>query len=208
MSVDGDFAAYVDARQARWVRGAQLVCADRDRAVGAVRYALTRLALRWSRTDDPDAFVLRLLYERLGRRRLPWPGGNREHGPVDGVRLALRQLSPRQRALLVLNYYEELTVVETGDLLALSHVAVRQQLQVALTRLQEELGRSGRVRPEEVRLLLEEALPDAGADLSSRLADEAWSAAGVIGSRRRRTAVLVTFFLVVVAAFSAVVFSR
>lgn len=70
--VDQEFAVYVDTRQERWLRGATLVCLDPVKAGSALRAAFARLAMRWGRVDDPDAYTLRLLYERIARRRLPW----------------------------------------------------------------------------------------------------------------------------------------
>ena len=62
-SVDPDFASYVDARQGRWLRTAYLVYGDLERAEEALLHAFTRLSLRWTKVDDPDAFVQRLLYQ-------------------------------------------------------------------------------------------------------------------------------------------------
>ena len=55
--VDTEFASYVDARQGRWLRTAYLVYGDLERAEEALLHAFTRLALRWTKVDDPDAFV-------------------------------------------------------------------------------------------------------------------------------------------------------
>ena len=195
-SVDREFAVFVDARQDRWLRGAYLVCADVATATAAVRYAFARLSLRWGREDDPDAYALRILYERLCRWRLPGRATPRRTEAVDGVVAALGELKPRQRAMLVLSYFEELTVVETGDLLELSHLAVRQQLQVAVSRFQAVLGATS-VRPQDLRVLLDQAVDRV---LSPTLADDAWAAGTAIGRRRRRAglAVAATVVLVVV----------
>lgn len=194
--VDQEFAVYVDTRQERWLRGATLVCLDPAKAGTALQAAFARLALRWGRVDDPDAYTLRLLYERLARRRLPW---TQEPASEQGdVLRALSQLSPVQRAVVVLVAYEELTVVEVGNLLEMSHVSVREQLQGALSKLQAELGTSSS-RLQDVRLMLADAV--AGV-LSPVLADDAWAAGAALGRRRRRTG-----FWVLVAVVAAVAIS-
>jgi hypothetical protein len=187
-SVDREFAEYVDARQDRWFRGATLVCLDSARATAALRYTFTRLALRWGHERDPDAYALRILYERMIGPRLSRRATPAE--PTDTVRGALGRLTPKQRALLVLTQYEDLTLVETGQLLDLSHQAVRDQSQAALQRYQEETG----VRPQDFRPILEESVDGL---LSPPLADDAWAAGAAIGRRRRRTAAAVAYVLLV-----------
>lgn len=194
--VDQEFAVYVDTRQDRWLRGATLVCLDADKAGSALRAAFARLAMRWGRVDDPDAYTLRLLYERIARRRLPW--SKDEASQQVGVLRALGQLSPVQRAVVVLVAYEELTVVEVGNLLEMSHVAVREQLQGALSALQAELGTSSS-RLQDVRLMLAEAVDGV---LSPGLADDAWAAGAALGRRRRRTGFWIFVAVVAAAAIS------
>ncbi|MFC0628422.1 RNA polymerase sigma factor [Kribbella deserti] len=194
--VDQEFAVYVDTRQDRWLRGATLVCLDPVKAGSALQAALARLAMRWGREDDPDAYALRLLYERIVRRRLPW---QQETAAAPGeVLRALGTLTPLQRAVLVLVAYEELTVVETGDLLDISHIAVREQLQAGLSRLQAELGTSSSRLPD-VRITLDQAVDGI---LSPGLADDAWAAGAAIGRRRRRTGFWLSVAVVAAAAIS------
>jgi hypothetical protein len=136
-SIDPDFAAYVDARQGRWLRTAALVYGDQARAEAELLHAFSRLALVWGRQDDPDVFVQRLLYQ---------PALSRWHRvkvapPSDDLTLAaLAELTPVQRTVFVLLHYEELTEFEIGDLLTLSHTAVHGHGQTALSRFRSGLG--------------------------------------------------------------------
>lgn len=140
-TVDPEFAAYVDARQARWLRAACLVYGDLERAEERLLHAFTRLSLRWPRVEDPDVFVQRILYQaalsRWSRRPGPVP---REAGDDEPVQAALAGLTSTQRAVLVLLYYEELTEFEVSDVLGLSPAAVHSQGQAAMGRFRTGLG--------------------------------------------------------------------
>ena len=90
-TVDPDFASYVDARQGRWLRTAYLVYGDLERAEEALLRAFTRLSLRWTKVDDPDAFVQRLLYQPALAR---WNRVKAFPDEDDPVKLALAELTP------------------------------------------------------------------------------------------------------------------
>ncbi|MEV8378247.1 sigma factor-like helix-turn-helix DNA-binding protein [Kribbella sp. NPDC056861] len=136
-TVDPEFAAYVDARQGRWLRSAYLVYGDAERAEEQLLHAFTRLSLRWGKADDPDAFVLGELYRAALSR---WSRAKVFEGEEDPVKLALAALSPQQRAVLVLLYFEELTEFETADILGMSHSAVHANGMTAVSRFRLELG--------------------------------------------------------------------
>lgn len=144
-TVDPEFAAYVDARQAGWLRTASLVYGEPAQAEERLLHAFTRLALRWPRVDDPDVLVLRALCRPAMSR---WPrrrgSGPVEAGDDESVGAALAGLTPDQRAVLVLLYYEELTPFEVSDVLGLSAAAVRSRREAALNRLRDGLGRGER----------------------------------------------------------------
>ncbi|WP_315092908.1 sigma-70 family RNA polymerase sigma factor [uncultured Cellulomonas sp.] len=87
------------------------------------------------------------------RRRRQWERvrhlvvrGERQDGPADAVgarsdvQAALRQLSPQQRACVVLRYYDDLTVPEIADRLGLAVGTVKRYLSVAVGRLENLLG--------------------------------------------------------------------
>ena len=136
-TVDPDFASYVDARQGRWLRTAYLVYGDLERAEEVLLRAFTRLSLRWTKVDDPDAFVQRLLYQPALK---PWSRVKAFQDSGDPVELALAELTPVQRTVLVLLHLEELTEFEIGDVLGMSSTAVHTQGLSAFSRFRAALG--------------------------------------------------------------------
>lgn len=154
--VDPDFAAYVRGRQAHLLRIAVLMCGDVHRAEDLLQDALVKLARHWSRVggDRPDAYVRRILYRdnvtRWRRTRLetvtdevPEPQGM-QYGPAwedrADVRAALLELTPKQRAVLVLRFLEDLTQEQTAEVLGVSVGTVKSQTSVALARMRDLLG--------------------------------------------------------------------
>ncbi|MEU4195951.1 sigma factor-like helix-turn-helix DNA-binding protein [Kribbella sp. NPDC026611] len=136
-TVDPDFASYVDARQGRWLRTAYLVYGDLDRAEELLLRAFTRLSLRWTKVDDPDAFVQRLIYQPALR---PWNRAKAFPDEEDEVKVALGSLTPVQRTVFVLLHLEELTEFEVGDLLGLSHQSVHTHALSAFGQFRTALG--------------------------------------------------------------------
>jgi RNA polymerase sigma-70 factor (sigma-E family) len=147
--VDEEFAQYVRARQHRLLRGAFLVCGDTHLAEELLEGAVAKLAARWGRlrAEDPDAYVRRLLYRdavsssRRARResldlhleRLPdAPNPGDVDDRVDPER-ALELLTPRQRAVLVLRFFEDRTEADTAEALGVSTRSVRSQSDAAIT---------------------------------------------------------------------------
>ncbi|CAN7403758.1 SigE family RNA polymerase sigma factor [Knoellia sp. LjRoot47] len=155
--VDEDFAEYVRARQQRLLRAAYLVCGDEHLAQDLLQGALIKLALNWPKVRDghPDAYVRRILYRDAvsawRRRRREVVGGDapllaatapeRVEGRIDRVDLmrALAQLAPRQRAVVVLRYFEDRSERETAEVLGVSQGTVKSQAHDALRRLREIL---------------------------------------------------------------------
>jgi RNA polymerase sigma-70 factor (sigma-E family) len=124
---------------------------DQHAAEDLLQIALTRTADRWSRVDDPEAYVRRIMYHqqvdwwRLARRRretsvatLPEVAGEDRTRAVD-LRLALRQalarLTARQRAVLVLRYFEDLPEAEVAQIMGCSVGTVRSTAHRSLARL-------------------------------------------------------------------------
>lgn len=149
--IDEDFADYVRARQRQLLRGAYLVCGDRHLAEDLLQQALVKLALRWDRirTEDPDAYVRRILYRdaisswHRSRGDRPDPfGGDRifadePSGPVEptSVHGVLLGLAPKRRAVLVLRFFEDRTEADTAEVLGLSDDAVKAQTHAAIAQL-------------------------------------------------------------------------
>ena len=154
-----EFEAYVLARSGALARTAYLLTGDWGLAEDLVQESLAAVASRWAtvtRAGDPDPYVRRIMYHRsidAWRRRrkvtefpldtLP----EARHGALgdaeDAVlrRLVLRdalgRLTPRQRAVLVLRFYEDCTEVETAHLLGCSVNTVKSQSRHALSRLRQ-----------------------------------------------------------------------
>jgi RNA polymerase sigma-70 factor (sigma-E family) len=149
--VDTDFAAFVESRQHRLLRSAYLVCGDHHLAEDLLQGALVKLALRWSRVreGDPEAFLRTVMYRdavswwrRFRREDLkadpPELAGGRDDVPNRVVfEAALRRLPPRQRAVLVLRYFDDLTEARTAEILGVTVGTVKSQASAALRKLRE-----------------------------------------------------------------------
>lgn len=131
-------------------RAAYLLTGDRQHAEDLLQSALMRAAVRWGRLAEPEAYVRKILYhEAVSRWR--WLGRRPRETPTDklppvaaptaevDLRLvllgALRRLTPRQRAFLVLRYYEDRSEADTAALLNCSVGTVKSQTRHALERL-------------------------------------------------------------------------
>jgi DNA-directed RNA polymerase specialized sigma24 family protein len=180
--IDADFAAYVRARQLRLLRAAQLVCGDLARAERLVLHAFTSLALHWDhvRARTPDAYVR----PRVHRAALTAAEADeRAGGASPAVPFRLRRLTPRQRAVLVLRWYDGRTVDDTAGVLGMSREQVRERADAGRVALA-----SGDEQPPsdvEVTALLEAAsAPVREVDLAER----AWHDALLHRSTTRRRA--------------------
>ncbi|MER7889056.1 SigE family RNA polymerase sigma factor [Micromonospora sp. NPDC094482] len=152
------YVVFVENHQHRLLRAAYLICGNRHQAEDLLQDALLKLALRWPavRDGDPAAYVRAILYRDAvswwRRRRREWLGGyppeQAAHDRDGLLRLALHdalgQLPPRQRAVVVLRYFEDLTETATAEVLGVTVGTVKSQCHAALRRLREvapELGR-------------------------------------------------------------------
>jgi RNA polymerase sigma-70 factor (sigma-E family) len=159
------FTRWARERQQPLLRTAVLLCGDHHRAEDLVQDALTKVAVRWSRLRDqnPDAYARRVMVRtniswwRRQRREvvLDVREGASAAGPGAAVdrRLlldhALAQLTPRQRATVVLRFYDDLSERDTAEVLGVSTGTVKSQTHAALVRLRT-------VAPELAELLDEE----------------------------------------------------
>lgn len=146
------FAAFVAARSPALSRTALLLTGDRHHAEDLLQEALTRVASRWAKViagGDPEPYVRRVLYtcavDGWRRRRprevlrdapdAPAPEGDHDRRLV--LQQALARLTPCQRAVLVLRFYEDRTEVQAATVLGCSVSTVKSQTRVALARLRE-----------------------------------------------------------------------
>jgi len=150
-----EFEAFVRARSTALIRTAYLLTGDPHRAEDVLQETLIRAADRWSRItngEDPEPYVRRILYTRAvdgWRHRRVRDQAHASVPPVrgdappshDGVghrlllREALLRLTPRQRAVLVLRFYEDLTERQTAEQMGCSVSTVKSQTRHALQRL-------------------------------------------------------------------------
>jgi RNA polymerase sigma-70 factor (sigma-E family) len=149
----GDFEAFVATRADALLRYGYLLAGNPHDAADLVQEALARLRSSWSRVKnkrDPEAFVrttMTRLHIGLWRRRrreqlvaaVPEHGYTQETYEATEVRRglwdALASLPRRQRAVLVLRYYECLTDEEIAAVLQISRGTVRSQAARALAKL-------------------------------------------------------------------------
>lgn len=151
---DAAFAEYFAARSDAMRGTAYLLCGDWHRAEDLVQSAFTKLYLAWnrvSRHEVLDAYVRQILVRTfLDERRRGWwrrerVGGEGAERPAPPEspenRLVLLQalaaLAPRQRAVLVLRYWEDLSVEDTAALLGCSAGTVKSQAARGLENLRE-----------------------------------------------------------------------
>jgi RNA polymerase sigma-70 factor (sigma-E family) len=152
-SVDrqADFDAFVVARSGALLRTAYLLTRDHALAEDLLQTALTRAWFAWSRiTGDPEPYVRRILvntYASWWRRKwngeqatgeLPEePRGDFAAGADVSHDLwqALGRLTRRQRAVVVLRYFDDLTEVETARALGVSVGTVKSQTSRAMAAL-------------------------------------------------------------------------
>jgi RNA polymerase sigma-70 factor (sigma-E family) len=153
------FDVFVASSSDRLLRTAYLLCGDRGHAEDLVQTALMRTARQWRQARDlPEAYARRVVvnlakdrWRQLGRRPaeaplerdVPEPEVD-VFGDRDVLLRAVRCLAPGQRAVLVLRYFDDLTVDETAAVLGCSSGTVKSQtsraldnLRIALTPAQE-----------------------------------------------------------------------
>lgn len=146
------FAEYVVARRDALVRTAFLLTGDRQLAEDLVQATLVRVWPRWERVgsvENVDAYVRRVLMSiflswrrRLWRREvatdvLPDAGAPGQDSHVDRADLlaAIGQLPPKQRAVIALRYFQDLTEADTAHALGCSVGTVKSHTSRALARL-------------------------------------------------------------------------
>jgi RNA polymerase sigma-70 factor (sigma-E family) len=151
------FVQFVEARQRSLQRTAWLLTGDWALAEDLVQTALVRSWPRWERIrrrDDPEIYVRRAMvntWSSWTRRR--WrgehPTGAVPDGPAAGdlaadaaarvaVRNALGTLTDRQRAVLVLRVFDDLSEAQVAQVLNCAIGTVKSTMARAVTRLRED----------------------------------------------------------------------
>ncbi|SCF44046.1 SigE family RNA polymerase sigma factor [Micromonospora mirobrigensis] len=146
------FHEFVVQRSPALSRTAYLLTGDHQLAEDLLQSALARTYRHWRRVrdGDPEAYVRRAMYHQhvswWRRRRVTerleaapvGPAGG-DHSDATALRLsldaALRRLTPRQRTVLVLRYYEDLTEAQVAEALGCSVGTVKRHGHDAVRRL-------------------------------------------------------------------------
>ena len=158
---DDEFAAFAAASAASLHRTAYLICGDWDRAADVTQEALIRMYVAWPRLDRERSLlgyarrtVVRIAIDQARKR------SSREVPTLDLVdattddvtsqvadrvllMAALADLPPRQRACVVLRYYEDLSVDAVAQTLGCRAGTVKSQTARGLDALRAAYSRHG-----------------------------------------------------------------
>ena len=149
------FDGFARARLPALLRFGYALTGDRDAAADLVQEALVRTGARWSRltrSQDPEGYARRIMvntnvswWRQRRRERLTAAPPDRRYDMQfrdDELWEALRLLPPRQRAVLVLRYYQDLSEAQTAGLLGCSIGTVKSQSAKAVAKLRAILDTS------------------------------------------------------------------
>jgi RNA polymerase sigma-70 factor (sigma-E family) len=155
---DGEFSEFAHGSWASLYRTAYLLLGDPAEAEDLVQTALAKTYAAWPKVRDVHAapgYARTVLVNTASSwfRKRSWrnerptaelPDLVQEHDPSDRPALmsALAVLPPRQRAVIVLRYYEDLSVAQAASALDVSEGTVKSQTSDALARLRTLLGDS------------------------------------------------------------------
>jgi RNA polymerase sigma-70 factor, ECF subfamily len=162
---EADFTEFVRTRSTALLRTAYLLTGDRGHAEDLLQTVLTKVYASWGRIRDPraiEAYVRQALimtatsWWRTRARHPERPAG--DHVPDPGVaartdevderdRLwsVLLRLPARQRAVLALRFYEDLSEAETAAVLGCAKGTVKAHTHQALKRMRQVLGEQQQV---------------------------------------------------------------
>jgi RNA polymerase sigma-70 factor (sigma-E family) len=147
-----DFDIFVRGTSTRLLRTAVLLTGDRSAGEDLVQEVYERVYVRWRQIRGaPEAYARKALTNLVANR---WRNRSRkpevaladhhDRPDLDGadgfairdqLLIALQDLPPRQRAVIVLRYYEDLTEVQTAEILRCSVGTVKSQASRALGKL-------------------------------------------------------------------------
>ena len=149
------FRAFVEAHGATLLHAARLLTGDHHRGEDLVQTALTKVYLKWDRIDAPLAYARKALVTgHIDSTRRKWWGEQpTEALPEtpdtdematsdmrDELRRLLGELNPRERAVVVLRYYCDMSEQETAATLGMPVGTVKSTCSRALSRLRVELA--------------------------------------------------------------------
>lgn len=151
-----DFAAFYAAQGRRLLHLAELITGNADHAEDLLQDVMARVLLRWGkiRVGDPYTYVRRALVNARTdhwRRRLPSPTPIpvdslvvSDHAAAvvrrDDLLRALGSLTTRERTVLALRYFEDLSESQTATLLGIPPGTVKSTTNRAVTKLRVHPG--------------------------------------------------------------------
>ncbi|GEK23096.1 sigma factor-like helix-turn-helix DNA-binding protein [Cellulomonas xylanilytica] len=161
----------VEERYSQLVARAMLLCSSRSDAEDVVQEALLSTfsgRARFTTVAEAEQYVRRAIVSRFidgtrrrGRERAlanqvghaPLVAVPPSGGVADRLEAALAQLSPRQRACVVLRYLDDVPVRETAALLGVSDGAVKRYTADGIRMLNDLLGTQATVNDHTVQVL-------------------------------------------------------
>ena len=153
------FTAYVRTKGPTLLRTARSLTPNPADAEDLLQTALTKTYLAWDRIDDHravDGYVRRTLVntrtsqwrkrrvDEFATDELPEPAAAPAPDPIeqqaqrDALLRAIARLPPRQRAMVVLRYYEDMSEVQTAEVLGVSVGTVKSAVSRALGKLRDD----------------------------------------------------------------------
>jgi RNA polymerase sigma-70 factor, ECF subfamily len=157
MQDEAGFRTFVEANGATLLHAARLLTGDHHRGEDLVQGALTKVYLKWDRVQTPLAYARKALVTgHIDSTRRRWWGERPtealpESPAADGLdasderdelRRLLGELRPRERAVVVLRYYCDLSEHETAATLGMPIGTVKSTCARALARLRVEAAAS------------------------------------------------------------------
>ena len=160
MSDRPEYDRFVSERSPRLLRVAYLITRNWATAEDLLQSALVKAWFAWARVEgNPEAYVRRIIVTtHLSWRRRRWTGEVPHQEPAggwvdsaaqvadpagayadrDALWRALGQLPPRQRAILVLRFFEDLSEAQTAEILGVAVGTVKGQCSRALAKLRSD----------------------------------------------------------------------
>lgn len=150
-AAEREFSDFVNDHQARLIAFALLVCGHEHDARDLVQGALAKVFVRWERlrsVEYLDAYVRKVVLrdflrvQRTAWRRrvtrsgyVPERAAEPSRTELGGAWSAVQALPPRQRAVIALRFFEDLSVARTAKILGCSEGTVKSQTSRAIVTL-------------------------------------------------------------------------
>ncbi|MCU1622788.1 MAG: polymerase, sigma-24 subunit, subfamily [Frankiales bacterium] len=149
--MEDDFRELYVARAAALRRTAFLLCGDWHQAEDLVQVSFAKLYAAWRRVDRPEPYLRQVLVrswidETRKPHRRERPSADLPDGPISPgssfedrelLKAALLRVPPRQRACLVLRFFDDLSVADTARALGINENTVKSQTSRGLDALRE-----------------------------------------------------------------------